>query len=46
MKMAHRLYIVCFLLSNLLLFNGLTQDLATQRHLPKGAKARPGLSLK
>lgn len=42
MKKPHLLYIVCFLLSNLLLLKGLTQDFATQWHLPEGAKARLG----
>ena len=42
MKKTHLLYIVCLLLSNLLLLNGLAQDFAAQRHLPKGAKARLG----
>lgn len=42
MKRTHLLYIVCFLLSSLLLRNGLTQDFATQWHLSEGAKARLG----
>ena len=42
MKKTHPLYIVCLLLSNLLLLNGLAQDFAAQWHLPEGAKARLG----
>ena len=42
MKKTHLLCIVCFLLSSLLPLNGLTQDFATQWHLPEGAKARLG----
>ena len=42
MKKTHLLCIVCFLFSSLLLLNGLTQDFATQWHLPEGAKARLG----
>ena len=42
MKKTHPLYIVCLLLSSLLLSNGFAQDYATQWHLPEGAKARLG----
>lgn len=42
MKKTHLLYIVCLLLSSLLLRNSLAQDFATQWHLPEGAKARLG----
>ena len=42
MKKTHLLYIVCFLLSSLLLSKGIAQDFATQWHLPEGAKARLG----
>lgn len=42
MKKPHLFSIVCFLLSSLLLRNGLAQDFATQWHLPEGAKARLG----
>ena len=42
MKKTHLLYIVCLLLTNLLLFESLAQDFAAQWHLPEGAKARLG----
>lgn len=42
MKKTHLLYIVCLLLSSLLLLNGFAQDFAAQWHLPEGAKARLG----
>lgn len=42
MKKTKLLYIVCLLLSNLLLLNGFAQDFAAQWHLPDGAKARLG----
>ena len=42
MKKPHFFSIVCFLLSSLLPLKGLTQDFATQWHLPEGAKARLG----
>ncbi len=42
MRKTHLLYIVCFLLSSLLLPKGIAQDFATQWHLPEGAKARLG----
>ena len=42
MKKTHLLYIVCLLLSNLLLSNGFAQDFAAQWYLPAGAKARLG----
>ena len=42
MKKKYLPYIVCFLLSNLLLLNSFAQDFATQWHLPEGAKARLG----
>ena len=42
MKKKERLYIVCLLISCLLLSNGFAQEYASQWHLPEGAKARLG----
>ena len=42
MKKPKLLYIVCLLISGLLLSNGFAQEYAAQWHLPEGAKARLG----
>ena len=42
MEKTKLLYIVCLLISCLLLSNGIAQEYAAQWHLPEGAKARLG----